>query len=131
MKVNGTGSGLPPVDAEAADAATKAEPSQNASETQGASAAETNLQASPVSPNTQTRAPEMATLVADVNADFQAGRITAEAAVDKIVQRVLDRQVGASASPALRAQVESALRQTLANDPFVGAQVSALQRKQG
>lgn len=133
MKVNGTGSGFSPVDAEAALASEKAEAPQGAGEASGASAAaEEGVQAPPLTPGSQNaRAPEMADLVADVNADFKAGKISAEAAVDKIVESVLDRQVGAAGSPALRAQVETALRQTLANDPFMGAQLNALRRKQG
>ena len=132
MKVNGTGPGLSPVDAEAALASEKAEASQSTRDGSGVFAAtEGNIQAPLLTAGGQnTRAPDMANLVADVNADFKAGKISAEAAVDKIVERVLDRQVGTTGAPALRAQVETALRQTLANDPFVAAQVNALRRKQ-
>jgi hypothetical protein len=68
-------------------------------------------------------------LVADIGADLKAGKITPEAAVDKVVERILDRQLGASATAAVREQVGAALRESLADDPLLAAKVRALSRE--
>ncbi len=80
------------------------------------------------------RAPHPARLeatsgVRDVGAiatDLHAGRISAAAAVDKLVQQVLDRQLGAGAPAAIRSKVEAALRDALESDPLLGDKLKAL-----
>ena len=67
-----------------------------------------------------------ASAVADIGAELRAGRITAQAAIDKVVERVLDRQLGKQASVALRAKLGAALRETLADDPLLAAKVHTL-----
>ena len=133
MKVNGTGAGVPSVDAEAFKAS---ETSHAAGSEKLESAAKNNItdeggvqDSSLAAGSPSTRGAEMKRLVADIAADLKAGRIGTDAAVDKLVNRIVDRQVDSSASPALRAQVQAALRNTLQNDPFVGAQLSALGRR--
>ena len=64
--------------------------------------------------------------VSDIGADLNAGKITAEAAIDRVVERVLDRQLGKRAGAALRQKVGSALRESLADDPLLAAKVRAL-----
>lgn len=64
--------------------------------------------------------------VSDIGADLKAGRIAPEAAIDRIVERVLDRQLGQTGSPALRAQLGAALRESLADDPLLASKVRAL-----
>ena len=133
MKVNGTGAGVPSVNTEAFKAP---ETSQAAgsekldSAARKNSAAESGVQDASLAAGSQnSRGAEMKRLVADIAADLKAGHIGTDAAVDKLVKRIIDRQVDSSASPALRAQVEAALRNTVQNDPFVGAQLSALGRR--
>jgi hypothetical protein len=64
--------------------------------------------------------------VADIGADLRAGKITAQAALDKVVERVLDRQLGKRAGAALRERVGAALRESLADDPLLSAKIRSL-----
>jgi hypothetical protein len=64
--------------------------------------------------------------VSDIGAEIKAGRITPEAAIDKVVERVLDRQLGKKAGAALREKVGAALRDSLADDPLLMAKVRTL-----
>lgn len=134
MKVNGTGAGVPSVDTDAFKAT---ETSQAAADEKLESAngrnisAESGVKDACLAAGSQaTRGADMKHLVADIAADLKAGRLGTEAAMDKLVNRIVERQVDSSAAPELRAQVEAALRTTLQNDPFVGAQLSALGRRQ-
>jgi hypothetical protein len=70
-----------------------------------------------------------ASAVSDIGAELKAGRLTPEAAIDKVVERVLDRQLGKAATPALRAQLGAALRESLADDPLLAAKVRGLHRE--
>jgi hypothetical protein len=67
--------------------------------------------------------------VSDIGADLTAGRLGPQAALDKVIERVLDRQLGKAAAPALRAQLGAALRESLAEDPLLAAKVRALGRE--
>ena len=135
MKVNGTGPGVPPVDTESVGATETAgaaggDKAESTAALKGSSG--DGAQAAPLSAGSAgARAPEMARLVADISADLKAGQLSADAALEKLVHRILDRQVGVTAPPAVRASVEAALRDTLQNDPLVSAQLSALRRRQG
>ncbi len=64
--------------------------------------------------------------VAEVSADLRAGRITPQVALDRVVQRVLDQQVGANAPAAVREKLGAVLRQTLEDDPVLAAKVRSL-----
>jgi hypothetical protein len=70
--------------------------------------------------------PTKPTGMAALGADLKAGKVTAEAAVDQVVEQVLDRQLGKHAAVALRAKLGAALRQSLADDPLLAAKVRAL-----
>jgi hypothetical protein len=74
-------------------------------------------------------APRKASAIADIGADLKAGKITAEAAIDKVVERVLDRQLGKTAGAALRGKIGAALRESLADDPLLAAKVRALSQE--
>lgn len=67
-----------------------------------------------------------AAALAEVSAALEAGRLSAKAAVDKVVEVVLDRQLGPSASPALRAQLAQALHESLTDDPLLAAKLRSL-----
>lgn len=136
MKVNGSGSGLPPVDIGAGeiDASSKARGAGATEALGGTSASEAAQDSQLVGARggpQAGRASEMTAMVSDLGAEVQAGRLSADAAVETLVDRILDRQLGQDASPALRQQVEGALRAMLAEDPFVAAHLSALRRAEG
>jgi hypothetical protein len=64
--------------------------------------------------------------ISDIGVELKAGKITPEAAINKVVERVLDRQLGKKAGAALREKVGAALRDSLADDPLLMAKVRAL-----
>jgi hypothetical protein len=55
-----------------------------------------------------------------------AGRITPQAALERVIDRVVERQVGADAPASLREKVGEALRQALEDDPMLAEKVRAL-----
>jgi len=61
-----------------------------------------------------------------IAADLQAGRITAAAAVERVVGHILDRPPVASAPAPVRSKVEAALREALTQDPLLAEKVRAL-----
>ena len=70
-----------------------------------------------------------ASAVAHIAAELKAGKITAQTAIDKVVERVLDRQLGKKTLVALRAKLSTALRESLADDPLLAAKVRALSQE--
>ncbi len=76
-----------------------------------------------------TAAAQRSSALTDIGTELKAGKITAEAAIDKVVEQVLDRQLGPQASVALRAKLGAALRESLADDPLLAAKVRALSRE--
>jgi hypothetical protein len=120
MKVSGPGSGLPP---------DGAPPAADVKERQGAAFAEKLDRPAGASPAEGPGAPPAAgraELVGDIAADLRAGKLTAQAAVDKVVERILDRQLGLHAPAAVRERVGAALRDALETDPLLAEKVRAL-----
>ena len=64
--------------------------------------------------------------VADIGADLKAGKVTAQAAIEQVIARVLDKQIGTDAPAAVREQVGAALRDALESDPLLLDKVRAL-----
>ena len=64
--------------------------------------------------------------VSDIGTALRAGKLTPQAAIDKVIERVLDRQVGRKAGAAVREKLSTALRESLADDPMLAAKVRAL-----
>ena len=64
--------------------------------------------------------------VSDIGAELKAGKLSPEKAIDKVIERIVDKQVGAKASPTVRGQISAALRDSLADDPLLAAKVRAL-----
>jgi hypothetical protein len=64
--------------------------------------------------------------VSDIGAELKAGKLTPGKAIDKVIERIVDKQVGAKASPKVRNQISAALRDSLADDPLLAAKVRAL-----
>jgi hypothetical protein len=73
-----------------------------------------------------SRAAQSSIAVSDIGADLKAGKLTPQAAIDKVIERVLDRQVGRKAGAAVREKLSAALRESLADDPMLAAKVRAL-----
>ena len=65
-------------------------------------------------------------LVGDIGQRLESGEITAEQAVDEVVVRVLDNQLGEGASPKLRSEVETLMRDKLESDPLLKGKVDSL-----
>jgi hypothetical protein len=72
-------------------------------------------------------ATERVSAIGNLAADLKAGRTSLDAVIDKLVEHVLDNQLGKKANAALRAEVGQALRDTLANDPLLAAKVKSLE----
>ncbi len=64
--------------------------------------------------------------VSDIGADLKAGKLTPQAALDKVIERVLDRQVGRKAGAEVRQKIGAALRESLADDPFLASKIRVL-----
>ncbi len=64
--------------------------------------------------------------VSDLGADLKTGRLTPAAAIDKVIERVLDQQVGRHAGAKAREKIGAALRESLADDPLLAAKFRAL-----
>jgi len=77
-------------------------------------------------PRSGSTAANRATSVSDIASDLRAARITPEAAIDKVIDRIVARQLGIHASPAAREKIGAALRERLADDPLLAAKVRTL-----
>jgi len=67
--------------------------------------------------------------VTEIGAELKAGKLTPQAALERVVEHVVNRHLGKTASPARRAQLATMLRETLADDPLLAAKVRALGRE--
>jgi len=67
-----------------------------------------------------------ATSVSDIASDLRAARITPQVAIDKVIDRIVARQLGIHASPAAKEKIGAALRERLADDPLLAAKVRTL-----
>lgn len=64
--------------------------------------------------------------VADLAADLKTGKLDARSAVDKVIDRVVNVQLGQDAPPHLREQVQAALRDALDSDPLLADKLRGL-----
>jgi hypothetical protein len=114
MKVTGPGSGVPGAGQDApADPAPIRE-----------RAAESPTFADKVGGAEQNAAPGAAGSLTDavtdgIMADLQAGRLDARAAVEKLVEAVIDGQLGADAPASARDQLRAVLHDALESDPLL------------
>lgn len=136
MKVTGTGPAAPP-GVEDAAAATATRPPEAAGATGGAAFAEQLRGPSAVTATSAPEAPrgtastvgvEGVPGVTDIGADLEAGRIDAARAMELVIGRVIDSQLGANAAPAARARLEQVLRETLQEDPMLAARMQRLRQ---
>lgn len=75
-----------------------------------------------------TDAGEASGAVQEVAAELRAGRLDPADAVERLVQRALASPEAAALSPALRIELETHLRTTLADDPTLAALTRDLER---
>jgi len=64
--------------------------------------------------------------VADIGKALKAGQIAPRAALDRVVERIVARQVGVNGPAAIKKNLTAALRQTLEDDPMLAAKIRAL-----
>ena len=55
-----------------------------------------------------------------------AGRIDAKAALDRVIERVVDKQIGPGAPAAVREKVRAALESAVADDPLLSEKIKSL-----
>lgn len=67
-----------------------------------------------------------ASSVSDIGAALKAGKLTPQAAIDKVIDRIIARQLGIHAAPAAKEKIGAALRERLADDPLLSAKIRAL-----
>jgi hypothetical protein len=65
-------------------------------------------------------------LTAGLAADLRAGKLDPTAVVHRLVERVVDAQVGPDAPAAVREKLRAALQETLEGDPFVAEKLRQL-----
>jgi hypothetical protein len=63
---------------------------------------------------------------ADVAAELAAGRIDAKAAIDRVIERIVDKQLGPGAPAAVRETVRTALERAVADDPVLSEKIRSL-----
>lgn len=64
--------------------------------------------------------------IADVAAELSAGRITPQIALDRVIDSVVDHQVGRGAPAGVRERVSAALRAALEEDPLLAEKLKSL-----
>jgi len=64
--------------------------------------------------------------IGDLAADLQAGRLTRDGAIEKLVDRVIAQHAGPDAPPAVREKVRAALADALDGDPLLAEKLKAL-----
>jgi hypothetical protein len=79
---------------------------------------------------TATASAGRARRVSDIASALQAGQITPEVALNRVVERIIARQLGPDAPAAVKQHVSAALRQTLEDDPTLAAKIRALGQDQ-
>jgi hypothetical protein len=124
MKVNGPGS-KPPEGPGGVDKADKADRAGGKPQAAGKSFAETLGSGRPA-PSAPQGAHPADPLTGDITAELKAGKIDAKTALDRVVERVLDQQLGANAPATARDQLRAALRDTISSDPFLAERLRGL-----
>ena len=63
---------------------------------------------------------------ADLAAELKAGKISPQAAVDRVIDRVVDKQLGTNAPAAVREKLRTALENAVADDPLLADKIRGL-----
>jgi len=64
--------------------------------------------------------------VADLAAVLKAGTLSAQGAVDRVIERIIEKQLGAGAPAAAREKLRSALESAVADDPLLADKIRGL-----
>jgi hypothetical protein len=64
--------------------------------------------------------------VGDLAAGLKTGKLDSRAVLDKLIERVIDAQLGSGAPPQLREQIQSALRDAIEADPLLASKLGQL-----
>ena len=64
--------------------------------------------------------------VADLAAALKAGKLTPKAAVDQVIDRVVEKQLGTHAPAAAREKLRAALETAVADDPLLAEKIRTL-----
>jgi hypothetical protein len=64
--------------------------------------------------------------IGDISAKLREGKLTPQEAVDQVMNRILDRQLGEGAPAGVRSEVESAMKNALDSDPVLTAKMGHL-----
>jgi hypothetical protein len=62
----------------------------------------------------------------DLAAELKAGKISPQAAVDRVIDRVVDKQLGTNAPAAVREKLRTALENAVADDPLLADKIRGL-----
>jgi hypothetical protein len=65
-------------------------------------------------------------LTSDLAAELRAGKITPRTAVDRVIDRVVDKQLGVGAPAATREKLRVALENAVADDPLLADKIRGL-----
>lgn len=78
-------------------------------------------------PASKTDAPAaVRSATADLAADLKSGKITPQAAVERVIDRVVDKQLGTNAPAAVREKLRAALETAVADDPLLADKIRGL-----
>jgi hypothetical protein len=64
--------------------------------------------------------------VDDLASQLKAGKISPQAAVDRVIDRVVDKQLGTNAPAAVREKLRTALENAVADDPLLADKIRGL-----
>lgn len=65
-------------------------------------------------------------LAAHLAADLKAGKISAQAAIDRVIEGVLEKQLGSNAPAPVREKLRAALETAVADDPLLSEKIRSL-----
>jgi hypothetical protein len=126
-KVGGPSGPRPPVESEPAqgsDPAAAADPAREtafAGKVDEAAASAASSAAASVGPASPTASTAPSDPIARIAADLDAGSISPEMAIQRIVDATIDAQLGPDAPAALRDELRAVLEQLLHEDPHLGS----------
>jgi hypothetical protein len=121
MKIRGPGSGQPTDGVGDASDVERSGGKDFANKLEGSQSV-----AAPSAQSKPADAERIKSFVSDIGDALESGSITPEAALDQVVDRVLDNQLGTDAPAKLRSQVETAMRDAIETDPVLGAKIKSL-----
>ncbi|HET6283271.1 MAG TPA: hypothetical protein VFH73_20105 [Polyangia bacterium] len=65
-------------------------------------------------------------ITSDIAAELKAGKLQPRAAVEQVMERLLQQHLTADAPPAVREKLRAALQETIDSDPFIAEKLRSL-----